>query len=464
MLTKIKELTQTLKQKKQFRKGKIQSWKNNFNINYQKKFPIPSMDKPTDELLKDEKNRPNAESLHTTKRFLKFWLIWLCVVVLGYMIYISLSYLYMVLAAFIISLALEWCIIFRQRLTKKRWLGILITYLIATIFVLSWFIILIPFFFNRWTELLQSLMTRLLSIESSIMELWITEYINQINRLPNFAKDGILERIQNSNSDDLVIVVRDNIWNIMSTSSNYIKIIAGQAFNIFWNIFWIIADFAIVLTLCIFFSVAHYDIKYTLKYLFRHIASWRSRIDSAYSWITSWLKNQLFLCIFIWLASYLWLWILELFWISIPQKGTLALIAWLFEIIPYIWPRLWALPAAISALVFSWRRWVLAIVILYTIIQQWEEKFLVPVIMGKALWVSPLLVFICIIFCGCIMWLVGILLAVPMAVIVSLAFRIPQPSEIKVLSEDTSSKKLTSKKGNTVKKEKSPFKTTKLKK
>jgi predicted PurR-regulated permease PerM len=71
------------------------------------------------------------------------------------MMYISLSYIYMVIAAFIISLALEWCIVFWQRLTKNRWAWILITYLIATLFVLAWFVILIPFFFNRGTQLLQ---------------------------------------------------------------------------------------------------------------------------------------------------------------------------------------------------------------------------------------------------------------------------------------------------------------------
>lgn len=444
MLTKIKQWRENLKQKRQTRHEKFQIWKQNFNEKYQENFPIPKLDKSTAHLLKDESNRPNTESMITTKKMIKFWLLWLCIVVLWYMMYISLSYLYMVIAAFIISLALEWCIIFRQRLTKSRWIWILITYLIATIFVLSGFIVLFPFFFNRWTELLQSLMTRLLNIETSIIDLWVPWYIEQLGWLPDFCKSWLIERFENSNSDDLLMVVRDNIWSIMATSSDYVKFIAWQAINIFGNIFWIIADFAIVLTLCIFFSVAHYDIKYSLKYLFRHIKSWRSRIDSAYSGISVWLKNQLFLCIFIGLASYVGLRILELFWISIPQKWTLALIAGLLEIIPYLWPWIWALPAAISALIFSGRWWVLAIVILYTIIQQSEEKILVPFLMWKALGVSPLLVFICIIFCGCIMWLFWILLAVPMAVIVSLAFHVPQPADKEI--EDSSDKKFPTKK------------------
>ena len=450
----LKTLKQQRKQKKQIRWFNVKSWKKELNENFSKNFPAPQMDKSTDNLI--EKNQAEAvtQSVKTTKQILKFRLIWLSIVVLWYMMYISLSYLYMVIAGFIISLALEWCIIFWQRLTKSRGIWILITYLIAVIFILSWFIILVPFFFNRWNELLQSLMTRLLWIESSINQLWIAGYIEQINRLPWFMKEQVIEWIQNSNTDNLVIIVRDNIWSIMTTSSGYLKIIASQALSIFWNIFVRIADFAIIITLCVFFSIAHYDIKYILKYIFRHMSSSWSRIDAAYSWITKWLKSQLFLCLFIWIASYIWLWILELFWISIPQKATLAVLAWLFEIIPYIWPFLWAIPAAVSALIFSWWWWVLAVIILYTIIQQSEEKLLVPVFMWKTLWVSPLVVFICILLCGTIMWFFWVLLAVPMAVIVSLAFHVPEADEIKPENIETTSKKLSTKKSNLLKKKK----------
>ena len=432
----LKKIKKEWKQKKQTRWSNIQSWRKNFRENYDNRFPAPQMDKSTDHLIEKNQAEAVSQSVKTTKHILKFWLIGLAIVVLGYMMYISLSYIYMVIAWFIISLALEGCILFRQRLTKSRGIWILITYLIAVIFILSWFIILVPFFFNRWNELLQSFMTRLLWIESSINQLWLNGFIEQIGWLPWFMKEQLIERLQNSNTDNLVIIIRDNIWSIMSTSSGYLKVIAWQALSIFWNIFVGIANLAIVITLCVFFSIAHYDIKYILKYIFRHMSSSWSRIDAAYSGITKWLKNQLVLCLLIWIASYAWLRILELFWISIPEKWTLAILAWLFEIIPYLGPFLWAIPAAVSALIFAGRWWVLAVVILYTIIQQSEEKFFVPVFMWKTLWVSPLIVFICILLCGTIMWLFWVLLAVPMAVIVSLAFHVPQAEEIQEVKQD----------------------------
>ena len=440
-----KELKQKREQKKQELSEDVYSWKEDLKEKYRKRFPKPNLEKPETHLLEENQAEVSAQSAKTTRLILKFWLIWLAIVTLWYMMYISLSYIYMVIAAFIISLALEWCIIFWQRITKSRWFWILITYLLTTFFVLSGFIILIPFFFNRWTELLQSLMWWLLKLQSALWQLWVPWYIEEAGWIPEFLKEELIQWIQNSNSDSILTVVTDNIWSIMSTSSDYVKLIASQALIFFWNIFSIIVDFAIVLTLCIFFSIAHYDIKYALKYIFRHYTNVLPRIDAAYSGITTWLKSQLFLCVFIWIMSYLWLRALELFGISIPQKWTLAILAGLFEIVPYIWPFLWWLPAAISALIFSWWWGFLAVWILYTIIQQSEEKILVPVLMWKTLWISPLVVFICMILCGTIMWFLWVLLAVPMAVIVSLAFHVPQADElekrVKKIEKDPAFKK-----------------------
>lgn len=447
------ELKQKWEQKRQELSQEVYWWKESVKQKYRERFPKPNLEKPETHLLEKDQDEVNAQSARTTRLILKFWLIWLAIVTLWYMMYISLSYIYMVIAAFIISLALEWCIIFWQRITKSRWFWILITYLLTTFFILSGFIILIPFFFNRWTELLQSLITWLVKLQTALAQLWVPWYIEEVNRMPWFLKEELVQWIQNSNSDTVLTAITDNIWSIMSTSSDYVKIIAWQALIFFWNIFSIIIDFAIVLTLCIFFSIAHYDIKYALKYIFRHYTNILPRIDSAYSGITTRLKSQLFLCVFIWIMSYLWLRILEIFGISIPQKWTLAILAWLFEIVPYIWPFLWWLPAAISALIFSWWWWFLAVCILYTIIQQSEEKILVPVLMWKTLWISPLVVFICMILCGTIMWFLWVLLAVPMAVIVSLTFHVPQSDElekkVKKIEKDPSfKKKRVSKKDN----------------
>jgi predicted PurR-regulated permease PerM len=64
------------------------------------------------------------------------------------------------------------------------------------------------------------------------------------------------------------------------------------------------------------------------------------------------------------------------------------------------------------------------VILVYTIIQQTEEKFFVPVLMSKTLGVNPLLVFVCMLFGATIMGVYGVILAVPIAVIFSIVFKI----------------------------------------
>ena len=122
----LKKIKKEWKQKKQTRWSNVKNRKENLRENYDSRFPTPIMDKSTDHLIEKNQTEAVSQSMKTTKQILKFRLIWLAIVVLWYMMYISLSYIYMVIAGFIISLALEWCIVFRQRLTKSRWLWIVV--------------------------------------------------------------------------------------------------------------------------------------------------------------------------------------------------------------------------------------------------------------------------------------------------------------------------------------------------
>jgi predicted PurR-regulated permease PerM len=91
----------------------------------------------------------------------------------------------------------------------------------------------------------------------------------------------------------------------------------------------------------------------------------------------------------------------------------------------------------------------LGVIIIYTIIQQSEEKLFVPVLMSKTLGVNPLLVFICMLFGGMLMGVFGVVLAVPIAVIFSIVFPIPggkDKTECIIKSSDPIKKPLRKKK------------------
>ncbi|MDQ3018308.1 MAG: AI-2E family transporter, partial [bacterium] len=88
--------------------------------------------------------------------------------------------------------------------------------------------------------------------------------------------------------------------------------------------------------------------------------------------------------------------------------------AGLFEVIPYVGPFLSAVPAVFFALIQS-PPLVIAVIILYVLIQKTEGYILVPKVMEKTVGTSPLVVLLSLLIGFKIAGILGLLLAVPLA-------------------------------------------------
>ena len=122
-----------------------------------------------------------------------------------------------------------------------------------------------------------------------------------------------------------------------------------------------------------------------------------------------WLRGQLFLGLVIGVAAGLGTWILGL-----PYPFLLGLAAGITELIPMVGPVLGAVPAVLVALFLpTWR--LLAVIVLFTLIQQAENHLLVPRVMKQAVGLSPLLTIVAIMIGAKLMGILGALLAVPIA-------------------------------------------------
>lgn len=151
------------------------------------------------------------------------------------------------------------------------------------------------------------------------------------------------------------------------------------------------------------------------KYVVRHYA----QIQQVF---TSWMKGMLLLSISIFVITYIGLLLLETFGgFSTEKVFTLALIGGIMEFIPYIGPLLALIPAVIIGLGISWKV-AAAITILYIVIQQIENNFLVPYIMSRSLDLSPFFVFIVMLIGGTLGGILGIILAIPLAGIIRVVF------------------------------------------
>ena len=285
-------------------RGQFADFKAKFRTELNRKFP-PVRKEIDEKKLEFSAVGEVVQHTFSTRKMVAFRGIGLLFVMIGFMLYSTLSYLYLVIAAGIISLALEGVVTFWTRFTRHRGLGILITYLIFIFFLVSGFIIVIPFLVGRGTQILQSIMTHVQGIQHDIMVQGMDVYVRGLRRVPDFLNDDILLYIENTDSASLLQSLMDNLGNIVNLSSSYLKTIGGYAVNIFGNIFSTLGKLIIFLTLSIFFSVSHYEVKYGIKYLFRKTPKSKEKVDEVYEGVASRLKSELLLCLIIGIACYL---------------------------------------------------------------------------------------------------------------------------------------------------------------
>lgn len=132
------------------------------------------------------------------------------------------------------------------------------------------------------------------------------------------------------------------------------------------------------------------------------------RIESK---LGAWLRGQLFLSFVVGILIYG-----GLVLIGIDFALPLAIIAGLFEIVPFFGPILSAIPAILIGLIISPISAAM-VVGLYILVQQLESHILVPQVMKKAVGLNPLVVILAIAIGDRLLGVAGALLAVPIAVV-----------------------------------------------
>lgn len=128
--------------------------------------------------------------------------------------------------------------------------------------------------------------------------------------------------------------------------------------------------------------------------------------------LRQWLGGQVVLMLAVGLASWA-----AYAWLGLPSAATLALLAGLANFIPFIGPFLGAIPAVVVAATLDpqtlWLTLAAAVVI-----QQLESYALAPYVQKRAVRLPPFLGLFSIVVFGALFGLLGVVLAVPMAVAV----------------------------------------------
>ena len=163
------------------------------------------------------------EERSLTRKVAIFRGLGLAFVILGYLMYHTMEYLYLLIAAYIISLALEGIVSFFSRLTRSRGIGIIIAYVLLILFLIAGCVVIMPFILNRTTEILNAIIGSLQQMQALILQQGVEEYLMGIHWLPEFVVNEMLGYIETADATSLLHTITNNLGNIVSLSTAYLK-------------------------------------------------------------------------------------------------------------------------------------------------------------------------------------------------------------------------------------------------
>ena len=127
--------------------------------------------------------------------------------------------------------------------------------------------------------------------------------------------------------------------------------------------------------------------------------------------IGRWLQGQLVLGLIVGILVFIALWFL-----GVKHALILALLAAIFELIPYFGPILASIPAIAAATLQSPFLGVIVLVV-FVVVQQLENHLIYPLVVRKTVGVPPLLAIIALLIGGKLGGFMGFIIAVPLAVV-----------------------------------------------
>ncbi len=237
--------------------------------------------------------------------------------------------------------------------------------------------------------------------------------VNQLAQtLPKFLSgiSNVLEGVQSSGYSSFVTTLQ----NALDSSSQYLQISSASILSFIVGIFGGVISFIAILVISFYLSVMRQGIPDFLRSLLPDayekyvIGLWRRAEHK----VGRWFQGQLLLALSVGLTVFVGL---SLF--HIKYALLLGVVAMIFELVPVVGPVMSAIPAILLAFAQSPSLgiWV---TIFYIILQQTESHVLAPLILGRTVGLHPVTVVIALLIGAKLDGILGILLAVPAAVII----------------------------------------------
>lgn len=370
-----------------------------------------------------EKDRESSDGW-SNKKMIKFWMFWLLIALVWYFSYKVLNIIFLIISAYIVSIIMESLISWMQR-RLNRWLSIFLSYAIFLVVLLGLFIVVIPFLYKQLSEAWSIWLWYLSEMQSNVSENGIYSTVMNSEKIP----DNLKEYFVNVSSDQwMVTKIQDAVQTNINEVINLWKKSVWQ-FGLFLVNFiswftWFLINFLLFFVLCILFSIEKDTMTTFLARIWNNqVELNRLKIQKIYSKLAVWFRSRLFISLLLAIAMWLALVVMGWFGLTIPWKLGLALLAWLLDLIPYIWPILTWILLFVVCILYN-PLWVaLVVVLILWVVNIVENNIWAPLFMNKSLWISAVLIFISMLIWWLIMWFFGVLLSVPIAVILTIVFQ-----------------------------------------
>ena len=312
--------------------------------------------------------------------------------------------------------------LFHEKLHLNRNLSIAISYILLIIIVSLGVSIIIPqitqairnFFAIDWPQVLAAVDDY---IEHLVEEIGTTPItIGGFNLDLSKPLESVQESIRSLRAESI------NIEYFFPDLTETVKQIFSFSTSIFGQIMTLLIMTVTAVMASIYFCRDGYKIRNSVVNLFEEkfqpeINELLRRLGSVWN---SYFAGELKLMLFITLMTFVVYFAMGIRWALL-----LGVIAGFCEVVPNIGPTLAAVPAIISALIFG-SRWIpfnnviiaILVVLAAVVIQQTENIFLVPHIMGNALELHPVIIIIGILALSSRMGIIGAVFAAPMIALV----------------------------------------------
>lgn len=312
------------------------------------------------------------------------------------------------LTPFIIGLVLAFLLSpFVNRLATKmpRWLAILTVYAAGTVLIVVGFAYLVPPVIDQTEQLIANIPTveRLQAITGDL-----------IARYREIVPVSIQEQLDPGIASGLESV-QANIGTIIQ---GIIAFVLAQLSNIV-NIVTFMIGFLII-PIWLFYILN--DQAEGRNFIDRMLHQ-RIRADFWNTWtmisrvFNDYIRGQLVLCVAVGVAVGVGLLIVRLIGFPIEYILLLAILAGLTEFIPVLGPIIGSIPGIIIAFLTAGPQGALAALVVYVVVQQLENNFLVPRIVGESVGVHPAILTVVLIAMGQVFGLLGVVLSAPLAAI-----------------------------------------------